>query len=78
VEPDFDGDGDVDGDDFLDWQNGFPTPSGASNENGDADGDGDVDGDDFLIWQNEFPAPGSIGSTPEPASSGSPAGSGRS
>ena len=65
---DFDGDGDVDGDDFLSWQNSFPTASGATKSGGDADGDGDVDGDDFLIWQNQFPSPGAVASTPEPAS----------
>jgi hypothetical protein len=51
---DFDGDGDVDGDDFLAWQNGFGIASGADLSDGDGDGDGDVDGDDFLIWQNNF------------------------
>ena len=65
---DFDGDGDVDGDDFLSWQNNFPTASGATKSGGDADGDGDVDGDDFLVWQNQFPSPGAVAATPEPAS----------
>jgi hypothetical protein len=68
---DFDQDGDVDGDDFLLWQSGFPTLSGATKFDGDADEDGDVDGDDFLIWQSEFPSPG-VGAAasvtaPEPA-----------
>ena len=45
---DYDGDGDVDGDDFLRWQASFGVDAG-----GDADGDGDTDGDDFLIWQSE-------------------------
>jgi len=40
---DFDGDGGVDGSDFLAWQSGFGTPIGASHAMGDADGDGDVD-----------------------------------
>ena len=50
---DFDGDGDVDGDDFLVWQQGFPTI---------------YTGDDFLIWQQNYPFPGGgSGSTvPEP------------
>ena len=52
---DFDGDGDVDGADFLKWQQGFPTASGATKADGDADGDGDVDGQDFLIWQQWYP-----------------------
>ena len=54
---DFDGDGDVDGADFLKWQAGFPTASGATRADGDADGDGDVDGQDFLIWQGNYPTP---------------------
>jgi hypothetical protein len=53
-EADFDGDGDVDGDDFLAWQTGFGTPAGAQKSDGDYDNDGDVDGDDFLGWQSEF------------------------
>ena len=51
---DFDSNGRVDGDDFLAWQDGFGTPSGATLSDGDADRDGDVDGDDFLVWQTEF------------------------
>ena len=63
-------DGDVDGDDFLLWQTGFGTPSGAAKMDGDYDNDGDVDGDDFLGWQREFGSgSGSIGvAIPEPAS----------
>src|SRR5262249_16207911 len=45
---DFDGDGDVDGADFVAWQTHFPTASGATRADGDADGDGDVDGADFV------------------------------
>ena len=58
---DFDGDGDVDGEDFLAWQTGFGMTSGATSADGDADGDGDVDGGDFLLWQQAF------GSPPSPA-----------
>ena len=47
---DFDGDQDVDGDDFLVWQAYF----GTTGPDGDANGDGQVDGDDFLIWQGNF------------------------
>ena len=65
---DCDGDGDVDGDDFLAWQNGFPISAGAVLLDGDADEDGDVDGDDFLVWQNNFPYPAALSSVPEPAS----------
>ncbi len=70
---DFDEDGDVDGNDFLLWQVGFPTRQGAMRSDGDADGDQDVDGIDFLVWQRQF-NPGDVsgggGSTvsiPEPA-----------
>ncbi len=51
-EADFDGDGDVDGDDFLVWQLGFGCSGGDCQ--GDANSDGDTNGDDFLIWQLEF------------------------
>ena len=51
---DFDNDSDVDGSDFLIWQNGFGTQTGATLSEGDADGDADVDGSDFLIWQINF------------------------
>ena len=51
---DFNGDGVVDGEDFLAWQGNFGTTSGASRADGDADGDGDVDGQDFLVWQSQF------------------------
>ena len=62
---DFNGDGAVDGDDFLIWQSSFNVDDG-----GDANGDGVTDGDDFLIWQAEFgTADGSgNGAVPEPAS----------
>jgi hypothetical protein len=69
---DFDSDGDVDGVDFVTWQNHFPTASGALLVDGDADGDGDVDGADFIVWQTNFPfspAPG-VAPVPEPASIG--------
>lgn len=67
---DFDKDGDVDGDDFLTWQTGFGTTTGATQADGDADGDGDVDGDDFLKWQTDFGSGGGdglgVGAIPEP------------
>ena len=59
LEADFNGDGDVDGDDFLLWQGGFnqfpggdatkmdgatPTRATVSSESGD----------DFLVWQTQF------------------------
>lgn len=52
VEPgDFDEDGDIDGDDLMQWRSGFGTETAALPMQGNADGDGDVDGRDFLIWQ---------------------------
>ena len=68
LEGDFDGDGDIDGDDFLIWQAGFPIPSGATLIDGDADSDGDVDGDDFLLWQNNFLFSARLSRVPEPGS----------
>lgn len=69
---DFDGDDDVDGDDFTIWKANFPKTTGGTLNTGDADGDADVEGADFLVWQANFsPAPGSIafGATvPEPGS----------
>ena len=51
---DFDNDGRVDGMDFLAWQAGFLTTSGATKATGDANADGKVDGLDFLVWQSCF------------------------
>jgi hypothetical protein len=68
VAGDFDGDGDVDGADFVVWQTNFPLASGATFAQGDADGDGDVDGADFVVWQTNFPTPPAPGAAllPEP------------
>ena len=68
---DFDGNGDVDGDDFLAWQTGFGIHAGAQESDGDYDNDGDVDGDDFLGWQADFGSDSGSSSSavvPEPAS----------
>jgi hypothetical protein len=51
---DFDGDGDIDGADFLRWQRGSGTTGGATLAMGNADGDADVDGDDLAIWEQQF------------------------
>ena len=63
---DFDHDGDVDGDDLVQWQGDF-----GLNGESDADSDGDSDGADFLAWQQQlgsgFPASGAGTSVPEPA-----------
>jgi hypothetical protein len=63
---DFDGDGDVDGADFVAWQTNFPKATGATLAEGDADGDGDVDGADFVVWQTNFPFSPGPGAAPVP------------
>ncbi|MBN1853137.1 MAG: hypothetical protein JW829_10455 [Pirellulales bacterium] len=69
---DFDGDGDVDGADFLSWQLGFGMAS-PTHANGDANFDGQVDATDIGIWKSQFGTTGGssgLGSTaavPEPA-----------
>lgn len=66
---DFDGDGDVDGDDYSAWADNFGVSSGASVAQGDANGDGRVDGADLLIWQGAFetPAAPAMSGVPEPS-----------
>jgi hypothetical protein len=49
---DFDGDGDIDGRDFLIWQRGFGGE--ASLTTGDANDDGTVDALDLAIWQAQY------------------------
>ena len=52
---DFDGDGDVDGADFLAWQRGYGIAAGtALPADGDANGDLTVDGLDLAIWRAQF------------------------
>jgi hypothetical protein len=52
---DFDGDGDVDGRDFLLWQRGYGiTAPNAVKADGDADNDTDVDGVDLEVWQDQY------------------------
>jgi len=72
VPGDFNGDGNVDGDDLLDWQTSFGTTGSAEIADGDADEDGDVDGNDFLIWQRNrsTPALSSQSAIPEPTTLG--------
>jgi hypothetical protein len=48
---DFDGNGFVNADDLLVWQDRF---GGVSGGQGDADADGDIDGADFLSWQRQL------------------------
>lgn len=47
---DFNQDGDVDGSDFLAWQRGFGTTSGALLADGNSDDDEDVDASDLAVW----------------------------
>jgi hypothetical protein len=64
---DFNGDGNVDGSDFLTWQRGFGTPD-AQLANGDANGDHIVDGNDLVIWQGQYGGGSlsAISAVPEP------------
>ena len=57
---DFDNDSDVDGRDFLAWQRGFGTASGASLQQGDANHDGAVNAADLSIWQTQYGQPGHL------------------
>lgn len=65
---DFDGDGDVDGADFLTWQRGLGTAGGQSQ--GNANGDSIIDGADLAIWRSQFgpAAVAAAGAIPEPGS----------
>jgi hypothetical protein len=71
ADADFDNDGDVDGRDFLVWQRGVGTNSGATNSQGDANGDGAVNGADLALWRSRFgttAVQATVGAVPEPAS----------
>lgn len=57
---DFDGDGDVDGRDFLLWQRGYGISQGAAHGDGDANLDGRVDGQDLAVWQDSYGSSGEI------------------
>jgi len=62
---DFNGDGVVDGGDFLAWQRGFGTIGGVELEHGDANDDGQVDAADLNAWSAAF----GTGATPPNVSS---------
>ena len=56
---DFNGDGQVDNNDYIIWKCNFPMSQGATHGQGDANGDGDVDAFDFGDWQSQYTgAPG--------------------
>ncbi|MBN1854772.1 MAG: PEP-CTERM sorting domain-containing protein, partial [Pirellulales bacterium] len=72
---DFDGDGDVDGADYLTWQKGFGTTGTGTLATGDANGDTNVDSADLAIWKSQFgtggaPAGLASGAVPEPSTFG--------
>ncbi len=72
MQADFDGDGDVDGNDFLAWQRGLGKTN-AQLSDGDGNGDGVVDGADLAAWRTAFGSQGAaaaVGAVPEPATAG--------
>ena len=64
--PTFDGDGDVDGADFLAWQRGLYDDR-RELAGGDVQGDGDVDADDFAVWRRQFAEVQAAAAIPERA-----------
>jgi len=68
---DFNGDGSIDGMDFLVWQENSGTSSGASIAEGDANGDGAVNELDLGIWESQYGSVSTLTSqaaVPEPSS----------
>jgi hypothetical protein len=66
---DFNGNGIVDGADFLIWQRGFGLSAQTDKSTGDADGDGNVNDADLAVWKNQFgttTAAATVGAVPEP------------
>jgi hypothetical protein len=66
---DFDSDTDVDGNDFLAWQEGHGITGSATLADGDANGDKDVNATDLGIWQAQFgnaAATTTLSAVPEP------------
>ncbi len=67
---DANGDGTVDGADFLVW-NAFKFQSGTDWTTGDFNGDGITDGGDFLVWNgHKFTSADVISAVPEPRAAG--------
>lgn len=70
---DFDGDGDIDGSDYLAWQRGFGTTGapGSLHMQGDANDNGTIDGADLAIWETQFGTAPALGggssAVPEPS-----------
>lgn len=68
---DFNGDGTIDGADFLAWQRGFVLTGQTDNANGDTNGGGVVAAADLGVWQSQFGVPAvepAATQVPEPAS----------
>jgi hypothetical protein len=63
---DFDGDQDVDGADFLIWQQNQGRIGTGTLALGDANNDADVDGDDLAIWKDRY-GQVAVGAVPEPS-----------
>ncbi|HYO24842.1 MAG TPA: hypothetical protein VEQ85_07825 [Lacipirellulaceae bacterium] len=66
---DFDLDGDVDGNDFVTWQQGLGITTGATKQTGDANGDEAVTAADLDMWRMQF-GPASVAAAaavPEPS-----------
>lgn len=68
ISADFNGDGAVDGADFLQWQRGNGNAIGATHHEGDANRDGAVDDADLQLWKGAFAPPAAAAShaIPEP------------
>jgi fibronectin-binding autotransporter adhesin len=64
-------DGQVNGQDFLVWQNNYGTSVTGGATKGDYDGNGIVNGNDFLAWQNNYGQKVSTQSAPNFAGSSS-------
>jgi hypothetical protein len=66
---DFDGNGDVDGADFLIWQKNLGISDGSATlAQGDANDDGNVTAADLDVWKAQFATPGGgVSAVPEPA-----------
>jgi len=73
---DYDGDGQVDGDDLAVWKSNFGQAAPSGSIPGDGDSDGDVDGSDFLLWQRYLSSPSNQMANSSPTTA--PAGAGDS
>lgn len=60
VSGDYDGEGRVDGADFLAWQRGFGSTATPAGSGADGDGDGTVGGGDLDVWKENFGTPESL------------------